>query len=50
MSGVCRGEGRASPLAAAPRRPGLTEGLRRVYLWIPHRSKRDLYARVLGDC
>lgn len=29
--------------------PGLVERwrLRREYLWIPHLSKRDLYARVL---
>jgi hypothetical protein len=44
LSGLCRGEGCASPSDTDSRLP-----LRREYLWIPHLSKRDLYARVLDS-
>ena len=44
ISGLCRGEGCASPSDTDSRLL-----LRREYLWIPHLSKRDLYARVLDS-
>lgn len=58
ISGLWRGgDGRTvmapSPFSVGiiiPPLPGLGERvrlLRREYLWIPHRSKRDLYARIL---
>lgn len=51
MSGLCRGDWRASPSHTDSRLPGLIERmrLRREYLWTPHLSKRDLYARVLDS-
>jgi hypothetical protein len=50
-SGLCRGEGRMSPSDIDARLLRLMEPspLRREYLWSPHLSKRDLYARVLYD-
>lgn len=49
ISGLCRGEGRMSPSDIDGRLLRLMSPmpLRREYLWIPHLSKRDLYARVL---
>jgi hypothetical protein len=51
ISGLCRGEGRISPSDIDARLLRLMEPmpLRREYLWSPHLSKRDLYARVLYD-